>query len=360
VTNSTYRVRTAKGFASFSAHDGHVLPHEHIIVDSRVWWEGPGDWQDFDSPEQLASASSIDLHRHPQGTTRENMILSDWYLAAKELRIARKHGTQLVVDLTVLGTGPNAEIAVRAADLAGVGVVIAAGRYLHDTLSQQELFASEDELVDRWMSEIELGVFGYLPGIIGEIGTSYDIQDSERTSLRAAARVQARTGLPFNIHAHPFAKQALIAIAIATGSGADPRKIAVSHLDCEIDLPQLEEILHTGAYVEMDNFGTSRSRVVSGAGYPDDSERLDVIEALAAKGFERQLLLSHDINHRNSLIANGGWGYAHIGATMIPQLEARFGAELTRILVAENPLTFLHVDPDGEAALTAAPSAPAS
>ena len=354
--NSIYRVRTARGFQSFSAHDGHVLPHEHIIVDSRVWWEGGGDWQDFDSPEQLNSASPIDLHRRPQGTTHENMILSDWYLAAKELRIARRQGTQLVVDLTVLGTGPNAEIAVRAADLAGVSVVVAAGRYLHETLPQREQLVDEDELVDRWMSEIQLGVFGYLPGIIGEIGTSFDIQDSEKTSLRAAARVQASTGLPFNIHVHPFAKRALSAIAIAADNGADPRKIAVSHLDCEIDLPQLEEILLTGAYVEMDNFGTSRSRVVSGDGYPDDSERLDAIEALCAKGFERQLLLSHDINHRNSLIANGGWGYAHIGTTVIPQLEARFGAELTRILVAENPLTFLHVDPDREAALAASAS----
>ncbi|MCU1583298.1 MAG: phosphotriesterase-related protein-like [Microbacteriaceae bacterium] len=351
-----YRIRTAHGFASFSESGGHALPHEHILVDSRVWWEGEGDWREFDSPEVLAATSNADLHRRPQGVTRENMILSDWYLAAKELLLARDHGTQLIVDLTVLGTGPNIEIAVRAADLAGIGIVVSAGRYLHNTLPERERMVDENELVDRWMSQIYESGPGELPGIIGEIGTSFDITDEEKTSIVAAGRVQHQTGLAMNIHVHPFAKRALSAIEIAVGAGADPRKIAISHLDCEIDVPQLIDILKTGAYVEMDNFGTSRSRIVNGDGYPDDSERIDLIGILVSEGYERQLLLSHDINHRNSLVANGGWGYAHIGSTIIPLLDDRFGQDLTRRLVSANPLEFLHLDRDREAAMTAASS----
>jgi phosphotriesterase-related protein len=351
MTERTFRVRTARGFHTFDPAAGHVLPHEHILSDTRVWWEGDGDWRAFDSAEVLTATTPEQLHLRPQGRTRENMVLSDWYLGARELRMARDCGTQLVVDLTVPGLGPNVEMAVRAADLAGLDVVVSVGRYLHDALPAREHSVTEDELVERWLTQINEGVDGYSPGIIGEIGTSWDIEDDERTALRAAGRVQRLTGLPVNIHVHPFAKRALHAISIAEAAGADPGRIAVSHLDCEFDLPQLEAILRTGAYVEMDNFGTSRTRIVNGAGYPDDSERLDALEQLMGLGFTSQLLLSHDINHRNSLISNGGWGYAHIGRSVIPRLIERFGADTAHVLTVENPLTFLHVHPEHERAL---------
>lgn len=344
MTSVEYRVRTVQGLRTFNPNEGIVLPHEHILVDSRVWWEGEGSWRDFDDPVVLAEASWNDLRRKPQGLTRENMLLSDWYLSARELRMARDAGTQLVVDLTVLGTGPNAEMAVRAADLAGVEVVVSVGRYVHAALPRGEHDVTEDELVERWTAQVIEGVFGYLPGIIGEIGTSWNIEEIERRSLRAAARVQERTGLPLNIHVHPFAKRALEAIGIAEKAGADPSKIAISHLDCEIDLPQIEAIMRTGAFVEMDNFGTSRSRIVNGDGYPDDNERLDALEHLLSLGFTSQLLLSHDINHRNSLATNGGWGYAHIGRNVLPRLVERFGADAARTLTARNPLSFLGID----------------
>ena len=224
-------------------------------------------------------------------------------------------------------------------------MVISSGRYLEPALPESEYAISEDELVDRWLAQIAEGYEGgFLPGVIGEIGTSWDITEVEATSLRAAGRVQAETGLPFNIHVHPFAKRALQAIGIAEKAGADPSRIAISHLDCEIDLPQLEDIMRAGAYIEMDNFGTGRTRFVNGDAYPDDDERLDAIEHFLAGGFGPQLLLSHDINHRNSLVANGGWGYRHIAHTVHGRLVERFGEATAVQLTAHNPLAFLHVD----------------
>ncbi|MDQ1106054.1 hypothetical protein [Nocardioides zeae] len=339
-----YRVRTAHGVRDVRPEDGVVLPHEHVLVDSRVWWEGEGAWRDFDDPAAVAAATAEQLHAHPQSTLRQNMLLSDWYLAAQELRLARDAGTQLVVDLTVLGSGPSVEVAVRAADQAGIALVVSAGRYLEPALPASELPVSEDELVDRWTRQVEEGFAGLLPGVIGEIGTSWDITEVEATSLRAAGRVQAATGLPLNIHVHPFAKRALEAIAIAERAGADPARIAVSHLDCEIDLPQLEDIMRTGAFVEMDNFGTGRARFVNGASYPDDDERLDAIAHFLDGGFGAQLLLSHDINHRNSLVAHGGWGYRHLARDVRGRLVDRFGEDVALRLTAHNPLAFLHVD----------------
>jgi phosphotriesterase-related protein len=338
-----YRVQTIDGIVVFDPSDGVVLPHEHIVSDSRVWWEGEGDWQVFDDPEKVAATQPDELHSRPQGVLRQNLLLSDWYLGASELALAKEAGTQLVFDVTVLGAGANVEIATRAARMAGISLVVSAGRYLDKSLPEEEHSVDEDELVDRWTHQIEYGYDGLMPGLIGEIGTSEEITPDERISLRAAGRVQAATGLALNIHVHPFAKRALEAISIAEAAGADPSRIAISHLDCEIDLPQYAQIMATGAYVEFDNFGTGRSRFVNGANYPDDEERFDTIAALLDQGLGSQLLLSHDINHRNSLVANGGWGYRHIAANIVPVLREHFGAEVAQLLTAENPLRLIHI-----------------
>lgn len=339
----SYTVQTVHGARRFNPSGGLVLPHEHILCDSRVWWEGKGDWREFDDPAVVAGTSWSELARLPQALTRENMLLSDWYLGAQELRLARESGAQLVVDLTVLGSGPNAEISVRAADLAGIGLVTSVGRYLHDTLPESERSLPAEGLVDRWVGQISEGVQGFLPGIIGEIGTSETITSAEVNSLKAAARTQQLTGLPVNVHVHPYARRALDAIAILDQEGADLSRVGISHLDCDLDIEQLVRILHTGVYIEMDNFGTGRQRLVLDSGYPDDSERLDAIEELCSRGYDDRLLLSHDINHRNSLASNGGWGYRHIGTEIFPQLVERLGAELARQLVADNPLSYLSV-----------------
>jgi phosphotriesterase-related protein len=343
VHESSYLIRTAYGPKEFRASAGAVLPHEHIVIDSRVWWEGQGDWRQFDDEDALRAATPEALAEYPQATIRENMLLSDWFLSAKELRAARDAGTQLVVDLTVLGSGPDTRSALRAADTAEMDVVVSVGRYLHDAVPVSEHEVGEDELVERWMRQIADGVDGYLPGIIGEIGTSAVIEDDEWVSLRAAARTQARTGLPMNIHVHPYARQAVNAVTIAANAGADLGKLAVSHLDCDLNIEELRTLLALGVYVEFDNFGTSRHRKVDGRGYPDDAERLDMIEELIDLGHQSHILLSHDINHRNSLRANGGWGYAHIAEHIVPQLTERFGERIARELTAENPLRFLEL-----------------
>jgi phosphotriesterase-related protein len=343
VHESSYLIRTAYGPKEFRASAGAVLPHEHIVIDSRVWWEGPGDWRQFDDEDALRAATPEVLAEYPQATIRENMLLSDWFLSAKELRAARDAGTQLVVDLTVLGSGPDIRSAVRAADMAGIDLVVSVGRYLHDAVPVSEHKVGEDELVERWTRQIADGVDGYLPGIIGEIGTSADIEDDERVSLRAAARTQALTGLPMNIHVHPYARQAVSAVTVAARAGVDLGKLAVSHLDCDLNIQELRSLLALGVYVEFDNFGTSRHRKVDGRGYPDDTERLDAIEELIGLGYRSRILLSHDINHRNSLRANAGWGYAHLAENVVPQLTERFGERIARELTAENSLRFLEM-----------------
>lgn len=334
------RVRTARGPKIFASDGGHVLPHEHIVVDARVWWEGPGDWDELD-PGDDAHLDAARIARLPQAVVRENMVLSDWYVSAQELRLARVAGCQLVTDLTVRGLDPHPALAARAAELAGLDIVLGVGRYLDPTLSEEERAKTTEQLVDEWTTQMEEGDEGLLPGIIGEIGTSETITHAEATSLRAAARLQIASGLPVNVHVHPYARQAVAAIKLLDQEAADLSRVAISHCDGDLDLKWLRQLLDMGVYVEMDQFGTGPDRLIGGSGYPSDKERVEAVVALCQEGFAKRLLLSHDICHRNSLHRYGGWGYDHIPRTVVPLLRERLGNELAKQLTSTNALRLL-------------------
>ena len=341
----TFSVITSNGPRTFDPRDGYVLPHEHVILDMRVYWEGAGPWNGLDEPAQaLGSQTVFDHRRLPQGTSRENLVLADWYVAATELGAAKANGCQLVVDLTTHGLDPQPKIAMKACELAGVPAVLSVGRYLGHSFSEEEAEKKIDELVETWLDEIENGVDGYRIGMIGEIGTSAEISPIEETSLRAAARVQAESKLPLNIHVDPFGRQGHRVLDVLEAEGADLGKVALSHCDGDIDVGWLASLAARGSYVEFDLFGTNREWVILGRGFNNDDERLDAIATLIDRGHEERILLSHDICMKNSLKRYGGWGYEHVGASVLPKIEQLLGAETRVLLSAVNPLRHLSVE----------------
>lgn len=340
----TYRVITSAGPRDFDPQDGYVLPHEHVIIDMRVYWEGRGEWDGLDFPEQALSAATVFEHRTlPQGTSRENLVLADWYVAATELGAARANGCQLVVDLTTEGLDPQPRLAMKAFELAGLPAVLSVGRYLGHSLDEAQAARSAEELADDWLARIETGVDGYRIGMIGEIGTSAEISPTEHTSLRAAARVQASTGLPLNIHVDPFGRQGNRVLDVLEAEGADLGKVALSHCDGDLDVDWLDSLAARGCYVEFDLFGTNHDWRILGRGFNDDGERLDALAQLVDRGHAERLLLSHDICMKNSLKRYGGWGYEHVGASVLPKLDQLLGEELRSLISAVNPLRHLSV-----------------
>jgi phosphotriesterase-related protein len=315
-----------------------------VLLDMRVYWEGPGRWDELDEPGQALVPSSYDAHRRlPQGTSRENLVLADWYVAASELREATSNGCQLLVDLTTTGLRPNRAATVESCRLAGLPVVLPVGRYLGHALEESEIGRTVEELCDEWNRTIDEGVEGYQVGIIGEIGTSAEISSIEDVSLRAAARVQARSGLPLNIHVDPFGRQGHTVLDVLEHEGADLGKVALSHCDGDIDVEWLAGLAKRGAYVEFDLFGTDPEWVILGRGFNADAERIRAIVELADRGLADRLLLSHDICMKNSLLRYGGWGYGHVGRTVLPALDAALGESVRVQLASVNPLRFLAV-----------------
>jgi phosphotriesterase-related protein len=338
---TTYRVATAAGVVELSEGGGYVLPHEHVIVDIRPWWTGEGDPWSLDPPGVDLEHMLDEIVRMPEGTSRENMVLCDWYVSAKELRLARESGCQLFVDLTCEGLRPLHDLVVQAADLAEIGVVLSVGRYIGSSLDAEARRVGVDELTDRWVRTTLEGFNKVRPGIIGEIGTSATIEDVEMVSLQAAAQAQQASGLPINVHLHPFGRQAITVLDTLEQAGADCSRVALSHCDGEFDRDFLLRILDRGCYVEFDQFGTTPDQLFEGCPMPSDAERIDMIVDLCERGYAQQLLLSQDICHRHSLTRYGGTGYAHLAVTVLPELRHRLGTGVTDQVVSSNPLRLL-------------------
>lgn len=340
----TVEIITTEGRRRFDPSDGYVLPHEHIMCDLRVYWEGPGEWSDLDTVEQALGPATYDAHRRlPQGTSRENLVLADWYVAALELQDARENGCQLVVDLTIEGVGPQHRLSARSARMAGLPLVVSVGRYLGHALTPEQVAAKPDDVAAGWLAQIGTGIDGLAVGIIGEIGTSAVIGPAELVSLHAAALTQRESGLPLNIHVDPFGRQGHAVLDVLERDGADLTKVALSHCDADIDVDWLASLAERGAYVEFDLFGTGPEWRILGRGFNSDRQRLDALAALVGRGLGDRLLLSHDICMKNSLRRHGGWGYGHVGRTILPQIDEELGSDVRLQLSTLNPLRYLSV-----------------
>ena len=73
-------------------------------------------------------------------------------------------------------------------------------------------------------------------------------------------------------------------------NGADPSDISIGHMCGSTDLDYHERVLQQGVFDCFDRFGLEGDLFHT----PTDEERCDVIAALLKKGYEDQILMSHD------------------------------------------------------------------
>lgn len=339
-----YTIITVDGERQLRPEDGYVLPHEHLLIDQRAWWAGPGDAYASDPPGRDVGPSWFDgTRRHPLSTSRENLVLSDWFVAGKELAYAQRSGCQLVVDLTAQGLDPMPHLARRAAQLAGVHLVIGVGRYVDGALTLEQRALPVDALVETWLRQVREGVDGCSPGIIGEIGTSEVLTVAEKRSLQAAASVQQETGLAINLHLPTYARAGHEALAVLDCAGANLGRVVLSHCDGSCDFSWVESLLASGCMVECDLFGNGSDCSMVGQLIANDDDRLQLVQLACERGYTDHVLISQDICFRHALRRYGGWGYGHLGETIFPALKNRVGEEAVWTITRVNPLRILDV-----------------
>ncbi|MHB9034050.1 MAG: phosphotriesterase family protein [Anaerolineae bacterium] len=332
-----------------AAQLGMVLPHEHLFIDLRNQYTEPTDPdQRALGREELALSNAGILRRNPYAL-RSNLLLDNLSLAADELKPFKRLGGRTVVECTPLGIGRDAlglKLLARATDL---NIIAGCGYYTADVHPPELAAWSPAEIARRIVLDLTHGMdsTSIRAGVIGEIGTSWPIHSNELKVLQGAALAHKETGAAVYVHCYPWGKGGLQAAQLLLKAGVAAAKIVICHVDVEIDLVYIRQLLDLGVFVEFDNFGKEfyidpPDRGFAGGVFARDLERIGAMLALIKAGYIRQLLITNDICLKSMLHAYGGWGYDHVPLHILPMLhEARIAEESIRLLTAGNPARLL-------------------
>jgi phosphotriesterase-related protein len=327
-----------------AAELGVVLPHEHVFFDLRPRFTAPAGVPATltDEPVQLANLSWVRYH---QRNNRDNLVLDDVTLLASELASFRDAGGGTVVDLSPQCAGRDVAKLVKVAEATGLNVITGTGFYVDEFQSPETRAKSVDELAAVMVAELTTGIAGpdcegtgVRAGIIGEIGCSWPLTDSERRVLQASALAQQQTGAAISVHPGRDGAAPHQIAAILRAAGADLSRVVMGHIDRTFDAAEdIARLGDLGVFLEFDLFGQESSHIRYGSvDLPTDLGRLRVIECLVRAGYGQQILVSHDIALKHHLSAYGGHGYAHLLDRVRPRMpEAGLSdAEIDQILQA--------------------------
>lgn len=304
-------VRTVRGDAD-PADLGITLCHEHLAIDVR---EGFGDPDIYlDNPEYVA----------------------------EDLREAKRYGLRTVVDVTVVGMRRQPLALLQIAELARLHVLAGAGFYHGDYLPGYLEGMPAEEIARLIAGEVQVGIedSGVRAGVIGEVGASEGgITPGERQVFLAAGQAQRQTGAPVITHTD-VGKMALEQLDLLEEGGADPTKVLMGHMDCNLDLTAHLAVAERGAFVGLDRIGGPR--------YPWDDKRVELVLGLCERGYAGRVILSQDMSRQSRLLRNGGTGYGYVLREFVPRLRAAgLDDNLLHLILVENPRHLLAFEPSG-------------
>lgn len=322
---------------------GVTLAHEHLLLDLRALWDEPETQERRRLAETPITATSRgDWVGNPY-ESRDNLLLDDEQAAVSELELYARAGGRSLIDLTVDGLDPKPQALRRISERTGVQIVAGTGVYRSVAHPPWVTSASVEELAARFVTAIEAGIAGtdVRAGVLGELGTSSPILPDEIKVLRAAARAHFRTGIPINVHPAIFHREGPRILDILQAEGVDLRRVALSHMDEQLDYDYHCSLAVRGAWLSFDTLG---SEEVYGADErePTDEERVAALLGLLEAGWAGQILLSQDVCTKLQLTRFGGNGYAHVLRTIVPRLR-RAGVDQATIeeLLVANPRRYL-------------------
>jgi phosphotriesterase-related protein len=332
-------INTVNGTAQ-PADLGYTLIHEHVSVSS------PGLWQAwpalFGGRQQVLDA------------------------AVAALSEARAAGIETFVDATTIDLGRDIRLLRDAADASGMRVVACTGHWLDPSSTMRN--RSTEELESFFRTEIEDGIEGtdIRAGVIKVAthgGPRYNeandkaLVDFLDRSLRAASKAQRATGIPIITHSGAKFRTGETQADLFDDEGVDPRKVVIGHSDDTDDVDYLTGILDRGYWLGMDRLALGAFPDYSP---PDVEGRIAVVAGLIKRGYERQLLLSHDhaihmgastSTRREALAAATPDGIMFINRVFIPALIERGVSEATtHQLMIDNPRRLFEGEAVGEGA----------
>ncbi|MGN1077580.1 MAG: phosphotriesterase [Candidatus Gallimonas sp.] len=329
---------------------GMTSAHEHLLIDLRPLVSEPETGRE-EFFEPLTAKNRYLVNEDPYAVL-DNARMESEDDALAELAVYKKYGGGAIVDVTTDEIARNPMALKRLSAQSGVHIVMGCGRYIDGAIPQQERKKSVEELTEEILRDVRIGVHGtdVKAGVIGEIGTSAVVTETEWRSVRAAANAAAETGLGVHIHTALWERNGLAVADEMTALGVKPHKIAINHIDVDLRRDYNLQLAEKGVFLEFDNFGkeffvpASPSGLLKGR-FAYDLERVQEIVYLVKQGFVSQILVANDICLKNMLTSYGGNGYAHLFRHIIPMFcDAGLSESEIETIFVKNPARFL----DGE------------
>ena len=353
------KVQTVLGL--IEAEDlGVVLPHEHFFADLQPAFIEPSDPEEKEMAYQPITIENLGWVRSHFLSSLDNLRPVDEDTAISEAMLFKKAGGNTIVDVTPSYKSRDPSRMARVAQAAGINVIMGLGYYREDVYYPDSKTGerTDEAIAEEFVRDIMVGVgdSGVRSGIIGEIGCSWPLTNSERKLLRAGAIAQQRTGAAINIHPGFNEDAPLEIVKVLSDAGVDPTRIIISHISVATSAHSTRcKLAETGCYLEWDTFGWDGFFPLSTHEHalftkhlfamPNDWKRIDQIMQLIAEGYLNQILISHDLSWRHLWTRYGGPGLRYILHTIIPLMrEKGVTEEQIHALIVGNPkqiLTFV-------------------
>ena len=282
-----------------------------------------------------------------------DFLLTDIDRLAAELRDAADAGLVSLIDAMPADCGRSPVKLAELSRRAGVRIVGATGLH-HEKFygpSHWSLLATEEELTDLFVADIETGIderdyggpivrrTGVRAGVIKVAGSEGGPSTRDVPIFRAAAAAHTRTGAPIQTHCEA-GTGALEQIRLLTDGGVPANRISLSHVDKVVDTGYHRDLLATGAFAVYDQGFRWGDR---------DNGTLRLVEAAVGDDRDGQVMLGMDAARQGYYRAFGGTpGLAYLLTTFTDQLEARgVGPETRQRFFVDNParaFAFAEVD----------------
>jgi phosphotriesterase-related protein len=324
---------------------GRTSMHEHLLFNLETYLHQPPDPADAPFAEApLALENLWWVREHPMAS-RDNLVQADPELAAAEVERFRAAGGTTIVEVSSIGLARDVHGLRRIAERTGVNIVAGTGYYVGSSHPPQLAGRSVEDVTDELLRDLREGVDGTTirAGVIGEIGTSDPLYETEALVLRAAARAQAQTGAAMVVHPAPQQRSAEAFapwLDILEREGAIPSRVVISHLEARLgERPEDFAVLARRGYMlALDTWGNAKHYESRDFTMPSDADRIRLLVRLVGEGLAPSLVLAQDVCYRDALTAFGGPGYGHILRAICPRLlAAGVPASALDTMLIENP-----------------------
>jgi phosphotriesterase-related protein len=273
-------------------------------------------------------------------------------LACDKFRELKARGIDSLVDLTVLGLGPDIRLIQAVVERLDFdfNIILATGYYTYKDVAPYFRMHGPGRRVDvpepldaMFLKDIRQGIgASNIKAALIKIATDeYDFTADLERVFAAAARVHLQTGVPITTHTSAKKKGGLDQQAFLKKQGVDLRNVIIGHCGDTNDLDYLRQVLDAGSIIGMDRFGIDS--------YNRPEDRINTVAELCRRGYADRMILSHDaavfsINtepqHRARIFPN--WHYNYVPDTVIPELRKRDVSEAQiRQMMVENPKRIL-------------------